>query len=254
MELKFNNLEDINNYYKSLNIKSYWLEESLGFNIIKEITLIFNDLHNLYPDVVIKEIGDCYSYDKMANEVCINNLNEAIKDVDLLDVYGSDESSKTKNREFLLEQLSEYSNKIITKEFDENGAKYCDLKYCAIYYAKPQKIMFNHASIGDHREDIIHEFGHALAYQYDLNKNEKIQEIYINLKSYEVILNVSIYANKNIYEFIAEVFTQYYYYNKNNDIIQKVMDVLKEKVRTSKAMGYHLVELYRNIKRQQEHI
>ncbi|NMM64367.1 hypothetical protein HBE96_17240 [Clostridium sp. P21] len=249
MEHKLSSIDDINKYYKNLYIEPYWLEESLGFNIIKEITLIFHDLHNLYPDVVIKEIGDCYSYDKITNQVCINNLNKAIEDVDLLDVYGSDESSKIKTREFLIGELSEYRNKIITKEFDQNGNKYYDLGYCAIYYAKEQKIIFNQASLEDYRENIVHEFGHAVAYQYDLNKNEKIQEIYENLKNYEVILNVSIYANKNIYEFIAEVFTQHYYYNRRNDIIQKVMDVIQEKAKASKAMGYHLIEFYRKLKR-----
>ncbi|WP_406542427.1 hypothetical protein [Clostridium ljungdahlii] len=242
--MKLSSLDDINEYYKSQNIQSYWLEESLRFDIVKEITLIFNDLHNLYPDVVIKEIGDCYSYDKISNKVCINNLKNTLASDKLSDVYGNDENAKIETKKFLLNELNKYNNIKITKEFDQNGNRYYDLGYCAIYYAKEQKIIFNQASLGNWKENTIHEFGHAIAYQYDLNKNENMQDIYINLKNYEVTSNVSIYANKNIYEFIAEVFTQYYYYNKDNDIIRKVMNILKERVRTSKAMGYYLVELY----------
>ncbi|OBR90690.1 hypothetical protein CLRAG_33380 [Clostridium ragsdalei P11] len=115
MELKFNSLDDINNYYKTLNIKPYWVEESLGFNIIREIILIFNDLHNIYPDVVIKEIGDCYSYDKISNRICINNIKNVIDNDKLSDTYENDTDAKLKAKEYLLKQLSIYTNVRITK-------------------------------------------------------------------------------------------------------------------------------------------
>lgn len=151
------------------------------------------------------------------------------------DSYKDDEKAKQNARRYILERLLTYNDGKVTIEHDVFGNEYKKLNYEAIYKSNEQQIFFNHNCVQDYRENIIHEFGHAIAYQYDLNKNEKIQEIYVNLKRYEVTINVSSYANKSIYEFIAEVFTQCSYFGKSNAIIQPVIDIIEDKIKKSKA-------------------
>ena len=90
----YTNLEEINKHYYSLSIKPYWSEESLGFEIVNQITTMFNTLHILYPNIQIKEIGDVYSYDKEKREDSINYIKQNMNNEAFYNQYETEDIKK----------------------------------------------------------------------------------------------------------------------------------------------------------------
>ena len=92
------------------------------------------------------------------------------------------------------------------------------------------RIIFNHKINQNYAENLIHEFGHAIAFQYDLNDDEILKDIYNNTPNEEIKKYISPYANTNIEEFIAESFN-FAFIDDKNDLAQKVKKRIDEIVK-----------------------
>jgi len=81
---------------------------------------------------------------------------------------------------------------------------------------------------------MIHEYGHALAYNYGLyGSQETAQELIELFRSYsreEIGKQVSIYAAKNWNEFFAECFVQSFDPKNQSDVSKKVMKILNKRI------------------------
>jgi len=78
LEIGNRSLEKINKYYESVEIKSYWSEDSFNIIRLNIITDSFKKMRRIYPEIVIEEIGDMYSIDKYNHETRIANLKDYI--------------------------------------------------------------------------------------------------------------------------------------------------------------------------------
>lgn len=216
------NIEQIDKYYKSLDIKTYWSTESLSIDQINIITRTFKRLHKKYPDVIIKEIGDYYSKDKEKHEQSIATGNNLLNDKE------RDEKTK-KIVKMLLNDIEK--NKV--QIFD---SKYINANYSAEYYSFERQIIFNHINDGRVKENTIHEFGHAVAYQYNINNNKNIIYIFENTDKKLINKLVSTYATTEVKEFIAEAF-MFYYLGRKNIIINRVMAIINDEIKNGKVMS-----------------
>lgn len=225
-------LDDINKYYRDLGAEPYWTGESLNFNIVKKITLTFSMLHELYPKVKIKEIGDLYSYDKIKRENNIKNLEHNLSNKNYYDDFNVDEEFKDVLKQKAENELQYNINNEITLEYNMHKNKYSDLDYVAKYYPNDMQIVFNHSISQDYSDNLIHEFGHAITSQYYIGEYDGIKNFYNSLTSGEITSKISQYATKNINEFIAECFAKSFACAKN-DIANKVRNRIDEIVNTT---------------------
>lgn len=226
----YTSLNEINAHYSSLGVKSYWNEESLNFEIINQITTMFDTLHVLYPFVQIKEIGDIYSYDKEKHENIVNYIEKNINNKTFYNDFKTEDSKKKFN-----ENLDKLVKRNITINENGFGKEYADLGYLAKYYINEMRIEFNHKINQSYAENLIHEFGHAIAFQYDLKNDEIIKEIYNNTPNEEIEKHISPYANKDIDEFIAESFN-FAFIDEKNDLARKVKNRIDE-INIKKILG-----------------
>lgn len=228
------NLEKINEYYKSLDIKTYWSTESLSVDQINIITRTFKGLHKIYPDVIIKEIGDFYSIDKLSRQQAIESGNKLLNEEDFSDneYYMKNPQDVKKTKEIVKKLLDDIQQNVL--EVYDN--KYINAKYSAKYFAFDRKIIFNQFYHWELKEILFHEFGHAVAFQYNINNNKAIKEIFNNIDKKIIKKLVSDYATTEVEEFIAEVF-MYHHLQRRNSIINKVMSIINEEIKNGKAMS-----------------
>ncbi|KEH95735.1 hypothetical protein Z962_07875 [Clostridium botulinum C/D str. BKT12695] len=224
----FLNLDQIKKYYNDLNIKCYWLEDSLTLYDINIITITFDMLHKLYPNVVINEIGDKYSYDKIRQRCSLNNIKKTI------DSYNKFETDKDKiqARNSLINAYNKAKSHEITFKINEFGKDYLETEdYYGQYIYEDKLILFNHQYTDDFGAIMIHEFAHALASQFGIDENEEIKEIYDTLGCQEINEQVTEYANKDVEEFIAECFMNSFTHNKRIykcNIVEKVREIIDQ--------------------------
>lgn len=227
-------LVEINEYYKNLGIKAYWSLDSLS---LKEINIIkdkFSEMHEKYPYVVIEEIGDYYSIDKLKHENAIKSAREMLITKKFIkNEYYQNNPEAVKIAE---ENLKMLLDKLENENIDINDKKYIDAEFSADYLANERKIRFNHKFKNNLIGNTYHEFGHAVAYQYDLNNNFDIGIIYSSLDKDSITKRVSEYAAENIKEFIAEIFMNYHLQNYNC-LINGVMEIIDKEVKNGKAMA-----------------
>lgn len=211
------NIKEINQYYENLGIKSYWNLNSLTIEEINIIMDAFNEMHIKYSDVIIEEIGDYYSIDKFIHDKDVKFVKEQLKTKEYA------ECTKIELEKF------------INKDVDINDKKYCDDEFSAKYSHDTPRILFNHKLKDNLKANTYHEFGHAVAYQYDLNDNTEIDAILKSLNRDEITNLISEYSNTNMKEFIAEVF-MYYHLGIRNYVINDVMSIIDKEVQNGKAM------------------
>ncbi|MBU3154766.1 hypothetical protein [Clostridium estertheticum] len=141
MELK--DIDEVNAYYENLNIKPCWDLDSLTIEELNIIANTFEGLHKIYPEVVIEEIGDLYSYDKVLREGAIISGKK---------IY---ETHSYVNHEFFInepkEKLEEYEKLmkklVLEMESDEvkvDNEKYCKTGSSATYTEWSRNIKINH--------------------------------------------------------------------------------------------------------------
>lgn len=210
-------IEQINKYYENLGIKCYWNLYSLTIEEINIITNTFNEMHIKYPDVVIEEIGDYYSTDKFIHDRNVKFVKEQLK-----------AKQYPKHAKIVLE-------KFIKGDIDVNDKKYVNDEFSAKYSHFIPRILFNHKLKNDLKANTYHEFGHAVAYQYDLNDDIEINTIFNSLGKDLVTTYVTEYANTNVKEFIAEIF-MLFYLGTRNEIINVVMKIIDKQIKNRKAM------------------
>lgn len=234
MELK--NINEVNEYYQKLNIKPCWDLDSLTIGELNIIANTFDELHKIYPDVVIEEIGDYYSFDKRSRDesIKLNKKQLETKAYAKLEFY-------IKNPELL--NIAEDNIRMITEDMELNEVNVNDEKYditdtAAEYSSSERKIKFNHKSSDRANELTCHEFGHAVAAQYDLNNDVSINEIFKSAGKERIEFLLSEYAMLNVKEFIAVIFErQHSFYGIQNLLTLSVMKIVDEKVASGKAMS-----------------
>lgn len=186
-------LNEINSYYANLGISPCWESNLLGLEILNDIAFVFNKLHKIYPNVYIKEIGDCYSFEKISPPYIINKILEeaGIKSEPLKCDYNENKDQYPLSYNDNLKRITFYTSCLNTQYI--NG--------------------------------FTHEFGHAIADQHNINDNKDIENIYRSMSPEEISVEISDYANSSIKEFIAECFRRSFY-DKENCIIESVMDII----------------------------
>jgi hypothetical protein len=219
--------EEINNYFKSLEIKCYWSTESLSLEQLNTIVNTFEYLRIKYPKIVIDEIGDYYSIDKFHNknaiEMSFNTLNAIMSGRE--EYFNNRLTEKQKAIDNLLVAIKKYEN----IKIDVNDEKYISAEFVATYQANERQIRINHKYTDNLVQNIYHEFGHAIGYQYRVNDDDIINELFTEIDKEEIKKYISEYALTNVKEFIAETFSKYET-GYVNYIIKIVMAVIKEKI------------------------
>jgi hypothetical protein len=229
------NLEKINEYYISMGIKTYWSTESLSIEEINTITRTFKTLHKKYPHVIIEEIGDCYTVDKTFHNKVIISGEDFLKKEDFSDseFYTNNPELIDKAKRIIRNLLKESRE----KEIRVGDDKYINADYSAEYQSLGRKIIFNHSYNRRVKENMYHEFGHAVAFQYNINNNAIINEIFETTDKNRIEELVSNYATTEVEEFLAEAF-MYYHLGRRNSIINNVMNIIDDEVLNGKPMSY----------------
>lgn len=234
------NLDEINDYYSGLKIRTYWSNTSLTIEELNLVTDVFKQLHEEYPNVIIEEIGDCYSEDSIKREERIKNAIPIIKDDYTVNPYYQNHDyfkehpeNKSRHQEFMRSLVA----KAKTEKIGVNDDKYVNAKFSAQYCSLGRKIEFNHTENKSLKENMFHEFGHAVAFQYNINNNAIINEIFESSDKNRIEELVSNYATTKVEEFIAEAF-MYYHLGRRNSIINKVMNIINDEVLNGKPMSY----------------
>ncbi|MBU3142228.1 hypothetical protein [Clostridium sp. CF012] len=234
------NIDEINEYYIELGIKPCWDLDSLTIEELNEITNTFDQLHKIYPDVVIEEIGDYYSFDKVSRE------NDIIFNKEIYETHSYAKHEVYINEPEKLKEFEEYFRKLV-KDMERNEVNVDDEKYdnmtaSAKYSSSNKCISFNHRRVNHEslyiaNDLVCHEFGHAVASQYGLNEDADINLIF-NSDKERIELLTSEYGQTNIDEFIAETFCHYYgTVGIMNLLIVEVMDIIIKKVSEGKVMS-----------------
>lgn len=190
-------MEDINKYYIDKEIEVYWtvFEDNylLKLHHIIEITRTFDKLINIYPNVILKGIGDFYTYE--------DYLYKNYK-------YKNDPYIKKPTYE--KDMLGNYYDFMV-------GGKYCE---------KNKIITINHSSFAitsDNPErlceTLVHEFYHALDDRYEIYKNPIFKEFYLEYFKLEEVNDIQ------LKEFGARKFTKSYL-NKSDYKDYKIMEVI----------------------------
>jgi hypothetical protein len=225
--------EEINEYYNKLGITCYWGINLYTLEELNIITETFKEVHDKYPDVIIEEIGDCFTFDTATREDILKLGKELLGNIE------SDNNEYFKNHQSEINGAKENIKVLLKdeelKKIDKNDKKYNEADFSAEYYSRSRKILFNHAFKNKLKKDTYHEFGHAVAYQYGINTDTGILKIYESSDTEIIKIFVSEYATTNISEFIAEIFS-FYYMGERNKLINKVMKIIKNCVKNGKVM------------------
>lgn len=212
-----------------------------------------NALHERYPDVIIKEVGDFYTQDLIRHTGAIFSLQN---------YWGEEKTKEFINKFGFLQNPPTLEYDIEKREYENNiiGGTYDPLK---------RSIFINHASVrkynslteymlfrkymlkdngnfaqfdvlgGTTIENlVIHEFGHAIDFQYDMHNNSEMIELYESAISKGAIeIELSIYAKTDIHEFIAEGFVESKLFDARL-LGKKVGELIDRLVIQGKAMSF----------------
>lgn len=210
---QFKNIEEINNYYNNLGIKTYWTKNKSDYVHIYNITIMFDKLHSLYPNIEINAIGyDILYYEEKKEEfVSKFPLGKNISDP------------------YFKKRITEIAEKIIKTKTSTNCG--------AGYFFNINAIFFNYKNKINEEICLAHEFGHAIAYKYDLNEDYIFIELFNNLTKEEIKNKVSEYASTNVCEFIAECFA-HSFSKDTNDVIKRVRHRMDCFVKENRKIQY----------------
>lgn len=167
-----------------------------------------------YKNVKIKEIGDYQTlranlikeFNTKQEEIKLKREN--IKFLKTMRIKKIDEQEKELNEGYR-EYIKEYKIKNhVTAKYIPVFNQIAFNPSCFFYTFNPNKMAAD-------------MFAYALTYQFKLNENEEIIEIFNKVKNDD---------DANIYEFIAYMFVAKVIFNKIDPLIDKVMQVIDNKV------------------------
>ncbi|AKA70153.1 hypothetical protein [Clostridium scatologenes] len=158
---------------------------------MKIILDTLDELLNMYPCVQVNTIGDIYSRDGEYNNKLGYSAQYFVND-----------------RAIWVNTFNEFREHYITLNKREKKFKTIEIRKNInkdlLKYVEPFDVLGG----SDLVSVIYHEFGHVLEHQLNICEIKEVINIFSNLSKENLEKKLSIYAAKNISEFIAEAFTE----------------------------------------------